>query len=48
MKEIMSQLLSLRLSGMAQQWQTLQEMRHTRELSLAEGIELLLQAEVDK
>jgi DNA replication protein DnaC len=48
MKEIKSQLLGLRLSGMAQQWQTLEEMRHTQELSLSEGMELLLQAEADK
>jgi len=48
MKEIKSQLLNLRLSGMAQQWQTLEEMRHIEDLSLPEGMELLLQAEADK
>ena len=46
--EIKSKLLSLRLSGMAQQWQTLEETRRTGELSLSEGMELLLQAENDK
>ena len=46
--EIKSKLLSLRLSGMAQQWQSLEETRRTGELSLSEGMELLLQAENDK
>jgi len=46
--EIKSKLLSLRLSGMAQQWQVLEETRRTAELSLWEGMELLLQAENDK
>jgi DNA replication protein DnaC len=48
MDEIKSRLLSLRLPGMAQQWQTLEEMRRTGELSLSDGIQLLLQAEADK
>jgi len=48
MEGIKSKLLSLRLSGMAQQWQTLEETRRTAELSLSEGMELLLQAENDK
>jgi DNA replication protein DnaC len=48
MEGIKSKLLSLRLSGMAQQWQTLEETRRTAELSLKEGMELLLQAEDDK
>lgn len=48
MEGIKSKLLSLRLSGMAQQWQTLEETRRTGELSLSEGMELLLQAENDK
>ena len=48
MEEIKSGLLSLRLSGMAQQWQILEETRRTGELSLWEGMELLLQAEADK
>jgi len=48
MEGIKSGLLSLRLTGMAQQWQTLDETRRTGELSLSDGMELLLQAEVDK
>jgi DNA replication protein DnaC len=48
MESIKSKLLSLRLSGMAQQWQSLEETRRTGELSLREGMELLLQAEADK
>ena len=48
MEEIKSKLLGLRLSGMAQLWQTMEETRHTSELSLSEGMELLLQAEADK
>jgi DNA replication protein DnaC len=48
MEGIKSKLLSLRLSGMAQQWQTLVETRKTGELSLSDGMELLLQAEDDK
>jgi DNA replication protein DnaC len=48
MDTIKSKLISLRLSGMAQQWQTLEEMHRTAELSLLDGMELLLQAEADK
>jgi DNA replication protein DnaC len=48
MEGIKSELLSLRLSGMAQQWQTLEETRRIAELSLSEGLALLLQAEADK
>jgi len=48
MDEIKSKLHSLRLSGMAQQWQTLEETHRTEVLSLREGLELLLQAEDDK
>jgi DNA replication protein DnaC len=48
MEEIKSRLLNLRLPGMAQQWQTLEEMRRTGELSLCDGMHLLLQAEADK
>lgn len=47
MSEIKSGLLSLRLSGMAGQWQTLEETRRTGELSLADGMSMLLQAEAD-
>jgi DNA replication protein DnaC len=48
MEEIKSRLISLRLTGMACQWQTLEETRRTGELSLKDGMELLLQAETDK
>jgi DNA replication protein DnaC len=48
MEGIKSKLLSLRLSGMAQQWQTLEETRRTADLSLSQGMELLLQAEDDR
>jgi DNA replication protein DnaC len=48
MESIKSKLLGFRLSGMAQQWQTLDETRRLAELTLWEGMELLLQAEADK
>jgi DNA replication protein DnaC len=48
MEEIKSRLHSLRLSGMSQLWQTLEETHRTAVLSLREGMELLLQAETDK
>jgi len=48
MEEIKSQLSGLHLSGMAHQWQTLEETRRTGELSLADGMSLLLQAETDR
>ncbi len=48
MEQIKSGLLELRLSGMAQTWQTLEETRRISELSLLDGIQLLLQAEKDK
>jgi len=48
MASIKSALLSLRLSGMAQQWQALEETNRTAALSLSDGMELLLQAEADK
>lgn len=47
MEEIKSGLSNLHLSGMARQWQTLEETRRTTELSLADGMALLLQAEAD-
>ena len=47
MEEIKIQLSTLHLSGMARQWQTLEETRRTGELSLADGMSLLLQAEAD-
>jgi DNA replication protein DnaC len=48
MEEIKFQLSTLHLSGMARQWQTLEETRRTGELSLADGMALLLQAEADQ
>jgi len=48
MEAIQSKLLSLRLPGMAHQWKTLEETRRTGQLSLVDGMELLLQAESDK
>ena len=48
MDDIKSRLVSLRLSGMAQQWQALMELRRTEDLSLCDGMQLLLQAEADK
>ena len=48
MESIKSQLSELHLSGMARQWQTLEETRRTQELTLADGMSLLLQAETDQ
>ena len=45
MMQIESQLNHLRLHGMSRTWQALVETRRHHELSLSEGIELLLQAE---
>lgn len=46
--QIESQLNRLRLHGMSRTWQALQETRRQHELSLSEGLELLLQAEEDE
>lgn len=48
MEEIKSKLLRLRLPGMAGEWKILEETHRTEELSLSDGMVLLLQAEVDK
>ena len=48
MMQIESQLNRLRLKGMANRWQALVETRKAHELSLGEGLELLLQAEEDE
>jgi DNA replication protein DnaC len=45
MMQIESQLSRLRLHGMSRTWQALLETRRQNELSLSEGLELLLQAE---
>lgn len=45
MNQIETQMNKLRLLGMAKNWVALQESRQLHELSLSEGMELLLQAE---
>ena len=45
MNQIESQFTHLRLHGMSRSWQALVETRRHHELSLSEGLELLLQAE---
>lgn len=45
MNQIQTQLNKLRLQGMAKSWKALEETRKLHELSLAEGLEILLQAE---
>ncbi|MCX6237960.1 MAG: IS21-like element helper ATPase IstB [Bacteroidia bacterium] len=45
MMQIESQLSRLRLHGMSRTWQALLETRRQHELSLSDGLELLLQAE---
>lgn len=47
MEEIKSALHALKLSGMATCWQSLSETRQTDKLTLADGLQLLLQAERD-
>lgn len=48
MDEITTQLSRLRLSGMGRTWQSLLETKQTNTLSLADGLEILLQAEQDE
>lgn len=48
MNEIYNELKDLRLSGMAERWQALVETRKTREVTLDEGMEMMLQSERDK
>jgi DNA replication protein DnaC len=48
MKQIETQLNQLRLTGMSQRWAILSETRKTTELSLTEGLEILLQAEIEE
>ena len=47
MTQIESQMNQLRLQGMAQSWKIMAETRRIHELTFADGMELLLQAEVD-
>lgn len=48
MKQIESQFNELRLSGMSRSWQTLVESQGLHELSLTEGLKILLQAEKEE
>lgn len=48
MNQIETQMNGLRLHGMQKSWTALQETRKLHELSLAEGMELLLQAEEEE
>lgn len=48
MEQIRSEMTALRLSGMAETLKTLQESRQTEELSLLDGLRLLLQGERDQ
>jgi DNA replication protein DnaC len=45
--EIKEELRSLRMPGMAHYWETLEETRQTDGLSLRDGLQLLVQAELD-
>lgn len=44
--QIESQMQSLRLHGMAQAWRELEQSRQLNELSVNDGLTLLLQAEI--
>jgi len=48
MKQIETQMNSLRLHGMAKSWIAIHESRQLSNLSLSDGMELLLQAEVEE
>ena len=48
MNQIETQLGQLRLSGMSKQWKALTETQRVYELSLAEGLEILLQSEQEE
>jgi len=48
MNQIENILNQLRLHGMCRNWKALNETRRVHELSLAEGLELLLQSEIDE
>lgn len=47
MDEITHALKSLKMPGMAHYWTTMQETRQTESLSLKDGLQLLIQAELD-
>lgn len=48
MNQIESKMGTLRLNGMARTWESLKETRRLHELGLAEGLEILLQAEEEE
>lgn len=48
MDQIENIMNQLRLHGMGRNWKVLTETRRTHELSLSEGLELLLQSEIDE
>ncbi len=48
MEQIKSEMTALRLSGMAEKFKTLQESRKMQELSLLDGLKILLQGERDQ
>ena len=48
MTTIENHLNQLRLLGMSSRWQAITETRQHHELSFAEGLEILLQAEQEK
>ena len=48
MMQIESMMAQLRLQGMARSWQAMAETRQLHELSLSQGLELLLQAEAQQ
>lgn len=47
MNQLETQMKQLRLNGMATRWQTLRETRKEHELSLSEGLQLLLDSEAE-
>lgn len=47
MKTIIDEIRALRLPGMAQCWQSIEETRRTDSLTLSEGLRLMLQSEKD-
>ena len=48
MKQIETHFNQLRLTGMSRSWQSLLETRRENELSLVEGLEILLMAEQEE
>ena len=48
MNEITERLQSLRLTGMSRQWQTLFELKKLDSLTFNDGVQLLLQSEIDE